>query len=144
MSEHLEAQKPSPPSCRRNPRWGDADQQPGRAAVRIHRVKTFVFVPIDFTYAICRSPSPGSRRSFRAEVASDKRRRNVERVVGGNGTFIETLSGSQEHEEAIRHLLPLYECRVAASNCGCCSSTSCVYGIFGTIARRFTHSRVVI
>lgn len=38
-------------------------------------------------------------------------RRNGERVVGGNGTFIETLSGDQEDEEAIRHLLPLYEYR---------------------------------
>lgn len=38
-------------------------------------------------------------------------RRNGKRVVGGNGTFVETLSGDQEVEEAIRHLLPLYECR---------------------------------
>lgn len=40
------------------------------------------------------------------------RRNGRERVVGGNKPFIETLSGDQEHEEAIRHLLPLYECRL--------------------------------
>lgn len=44
-------------------------------------------------------------------AAANAEKRSRERVVGGNKPFIETLSGDQEHEEAIRHLLPLYECR---------------------------------
>lgn len=49
--------------------------------------------------------------SHDCSAAANAEKRSCERVVGGNKPFIETLSGDQEHEEAIRHLLPLYECR---------------------------------
>lgn len=98
MSEHLEV-----PGRRHlavignNPRRGAAPR-PQTPVARRRRVRRR---EIDLFLASRRTTVP--RRQTR--------RNGRERVVGGNKPFIETLSGDQEHEEAIRHLLPLYECQ---------------------------------
>lgn len=56
-------------------------------------------------------------RSTRSpEIVGDVRAEKRERVVGGDGTFIETLSGPQRGEEVNRHLLPLLRLRTVANS----------------------------
>lgn len=92
----------------------------GRPAARRDR---FIYLANASRVVVFARPNPPARSLFRGRRSyggGRRTRRNGEKMVGGNGTFIETLSGDQEHEEAIRHSpLPLYECRsAAASNCG--------------------------
>lgn len=51
------------------------------------------------------------RSTHSPEIVGDVRAEKRERVVGGDGTFIETLSGPQRGEEVNRHLLPLLRLR---------------------------------
>lgn len=56
------------------------------------------------------------RSTHSPEIVGDVRAEKRERVVGGDGTFIETLSGPQRGEEVNRHLLPLLRPRTVANS----------------------------